>query len=105
MNAQKGDEFRKVPINICCFFVPSGSSAAVSNNLIIVIIYATALMEFIISWPAKYRDIAPEGVDDAAIISLIQRSAGNNAAISAAIENMWHGKLPFRLYDDNRSLD
>ena len=54
-------------------------------------------MEFIISWPAKYRDIAPEGVDDAAIISLIQRSAGNNAAISAAIENMWHGKLPFRL--------
>ena len=50
-------------------------------------------MESILPWPFKYRDIAPEGVDDAAIISLIQRSAGNNAAISAAIENMWHGKL------------
>ena len=50
-------------------------------------------MESLLPWPFKYRDIAPEGVDDAAIISLIQRSAGNNAAISAAIENMWHGKL------------
>ena len=45
----------------------------------------------------KYRDSAPEGVEDATIISLIQRSAGNNAAITAAIENMWHGKLSFKV--------
>lgn len=41
----------------------------------------------------KYRDIAPEAVEDATIMNLIQKSAGNHSAITAAIENMWHGKL------------
>lgn len=40
----------------------------------------------------QYRDIAPEAVEDATIINLIQKSAGNHSAISAAIENMWHGE-------------
>ena len=41
----------------------------------------------------QYRDIAPEGVDDETILSLIQKSAGSHTAITAAIENMWHGEL------------
>jgi hypothetical protein len=40
----------------------------------------------------KYRDMAPEVVEDDTILELIQSNKGNHAAISAAIENMWHGK-------------
>ena len=41
----------------------------------------------------KYRDTAPESVDDESLMTLISKNNGNSILIAAAIENLWNGNL------------
>ena len=77
MTNPKGEDFRKVSLMVLfpCIFRLRKSPTKLTQRQ-----------------THQYRDIAPEGVDDEAILSLIKKSAGSHAAITAAIENMWHGK-------------
>ena len=43
----------------------------------------------------KYRDTAPESVDDDSLRRLISKNEGDPKLIAAAIQNLWHGNKEY----------